>query len=338
MNAKVLAEWEGGTGERVVRTEHSYWCDQGPRSYQAFPYHWLIQPSEEEIGELLRRTRAVCVRYSAPLEAPVGRLSYHVVCENKDYSLDDLDKWSRRDIKRCLRRASVEPISFERLAEEGWTLRRETLHRQGRRLATASRSYWRRLCLAAGGLPGFCAWGVLMGDKLAASLITFQIDDCAYMMYQMSLSDFLKDYVNKALAFVVTQTMLTRPEVKRVFYGLHGLDAPDSVDEFKFRMGYVAKPVRQRIVLAPSVRWLARPPLHAFLKRLLKVGRSSHYVKHYVGKVEGMVRWYLEGNRPLERQPRPRPLANLALPGSDQCGAGGASRQSSGQSGVVVAK
>jgi hypothetical protein len=167
-----------------------------------------------------------------------------------------------------------------------------------------ARDSWRKRCLAAADLPGFEAWGALVDGCLAASVITFQMDNCCYMLYQQCRREFLPAHVNNALSFRVTETMIGRPSIHSILYGLHSLDAPASVDEFKFRMGYTAKPVRQRVVFHPWVVPLANPVSHAVLKRMVtwQPGRPT------LSKAEGMMRFYLQGKLPMLEQPVPEPL------------------------------
>ena len=96
MNAEIFAEWLRRQGHSVKRTASSYWHNQGPRIFQAFPYHWVIQPQDGEIDELLRRERCIGVRYSTPVSVAEGRISYHVVLPEPDYSLESLTKKARR--------------------------------------------------------------------------------------------------------------------------------------------------------------------------------------------------------------------------------------------------
>ncbi len=67
MNADIFAEWFRRQGYRVLRTPSSYWYEASSRVYQAFPYHWLIEPPEQELRGLLVKNNAIAVRYSAPL-------------------------------------------------------------------------------------------------------------------------------------------------------------------------------------------------------------------------------------------------------------------------------
>jgi glycosyltransferase involved in cell wall biosynthesis len=87
MNADTFAEWFRRQGYRVVRTPSSYWYEAGARAYQAFPYHRLIEPSEQELRGLLLKSNGAALRYSAPVTSARGKVSYHVVCQDLWYEL-----------------------------------------------------------------------------------------------------------------------------------------------------------------------------------------------------------------------------------------------------------
>lgn len=300
LNYDVLAEWLRRQGHRVVQTPSSYWAQIGPRIYQAIPYHKVINPGPNELLDLLQENRAIGLRYSTSLESSEGAASYHVVYTGKEYHLSALPKKARYDVRKGLSRVTVEPISLARQAAEGWGLRVETLERQGRTRAE-SRQGWAKLCQSAEGLPGFEAWGAIADGQLAASLLAFTCDECCSILYQQSKTAFLPMSVNNALTFVFTSEVLTRPQVKQIFYGLHSLDAPPSVDEFKFRMRYSARPVRQRVVFHPRLAPLFNRVSHAVLKQLRRwlPGNPT------LSKAEGLLRFYLQGRRPLDQQDWP---------------------------------
>jgi hypothetical protein len=239
------------------------------------------------------------------LESAEGRLSYHIIIEKPDYGLEDLGKWARKNVRRGLKNCAVERIGFERLRDEGWDLHLDTLDRQGRSEGM-TRENWRELCAAAAALPGFQGWGALAANRLAASVITFQLDDCCYMLYQQCRREYLPSHVNNALSFMVTQAVARQTGIRSIFYSLHSLDASPTMDQFKLRMGYTAKAVRQRVVFHPWVAPLVQPAAHAALKRLLALRPSSRIL----AKGEGMVRFFLEGREPLEDQTPPAALGN----------------------------
>ncbi len=51
MDVNIFSEWLRRLGYHIFQTANSYWYDAGPRTLQAFPYHWQITP---EPGELQR--------------------------------------------------------------------------------------------------------------------------------------------------------------------------------------------------------------------------------------------------------------------------------------------
>jgi hypothetical protein len=307
VTVEIFAEWLRRQGHHLLKTSSSYWYDIVPRVYQAIPYHRLVTPPDEELRQLLIQNKAIGLRYSTAMDGLSGSVSYHVVYAGRDYTLDDLTKKARYDVRKALKRVGVEPIPFERLASEGWPLRADTLSRQDREGAE-SREWWERLCRSADGLPGFEAWAAIAGGKLVASLLAFACDDCCSILYQQSRTDYLTVGVNNALTYVFTNQVLQRPGITCLFYGLHSLDAPPSVDQYKFRMNYKARPVRQRVVFHPWLAPLFNRASHAAARQLLRWRPGNPTL----AKAEGMLRFYLEGRRPLEEQHWPECLSKDA--------------------------
>lgn len=291
MTPEVFSEWLRRQGHRVVQTTSSYWHSEGWGVYQAFPYHWLIEPSKSELREFMSEHKAVALRYST---SPKGRQtdSYHVVCDAGEYDLDMLSSWGRKNVRRGLRSCDIIPISLERYIEEGWALRLDTLARQGRHLVE-TRDGWRRKYSAIADLSGFDIWAAEVNGRLAATLLVFQMAGWGYMVYQQCHRNYLSAHVNNALSFVVTQHLIRRPGVEGIYYGMKSLDAPASVDEFKFRMGYHAKPVRQRAVFHPYLSALVSSYSHNISMALKAVRPSSRLL----AKAEGMLRLSLAEKR-----------------------------------------
>ncbi len=250
----------------------------------------------------------MALRYSTPVAAPTGCISYHAIYDKPTYTLESLERRSRQNVRTGLKNCSIEPISFERCAKDGWLLEMDTLDRQGRQKKKREET-WHQQCMAAADLPGFEVWGALVDGRLAASLLTFQMEDCCEMIFQQCHRDYLNARVNNALTFVVTQTMISRPSIQSIFYALHSLDAPCSVDEFKFRMGYTAKPLRQRVVFNPMLEPFTGNFLHAVTARLLRRYPSNPIL----AKAEGMLRFHLQGKCQLNEQDWPECLVNRKI-------------------------
>jgi hypothetical protein len=292
MNVDTFSEWLRRQKHRVVQTDSGHWFDRGPRVFMAYPWHRLIQPSEEELQRLLRSENAAALRFSGPPDEMEGVVGYDVALEAGCYELKNVSGSTRPKIRRALERCEILPIPFERYAREGWRLEVDTRARQGR-ASRGGEAAWERMARAAADLPGFEAWGATVEGRLAASVMFAQIDDCATMLYQQSHREFWPLHVNNALTFAVTRMLTERPGVRMIHYGLQGLDSPPSVDEFKFHLGYSRRTIRQRVVVHPLVAPLMNHASHALLR-----GACARWKENaFLSKSEGVVRLFLEGRR-----------------------------------------
>ena len=249
------------------------------------------------------------MRYSTSLDAPTGRVSYHAVYEKPTYDFCDIGTRTRSQVRRGLKSCAIEPITLEQLADQGWPLHCDTLGRQGREVRI-DREDWRRRWLSAADLPGFSVWGAFIDKRLVASQVTFKMGAWCYFIYSQTDRESLKLKVSNAMIFHVTRETISQPDVQAIFIGMHSLDAPASVDDFKFLMGYAAKPVRQQVVFHP---WL-RPAINRYTYTMVKGLKSFRTGHPALRKAEGLIRFYLEGQRPLQEQTLP-PVLQAAVMG-----------------------
>jgi hypothetical protein len=304
MDASIFAEWLRRQGHHVVQSVSIWWYDAAPFVYQAFPYHWVVQPDESELHQLFLRNRVLCIRYSTGLSSPFGCISYHAVCLDKGYSLDSLDRRARQNVRSGMKNCLISALPLEQVADEGWGLEGDTCNRQGRN-SQYTRELFRKRILSARDLPGFEAWGAVIRGRLAAFILAIKMGETMELLSQACGSEFMKLRVNNALAFAVTREFMTRQDITAVFYTLQSLDAPASVDEFKFRMGYSAKPIRQRVVFHPFLSFFLNKLSYAGLRQL----RKFWPYKPYLTKAEGMARFYLSGKASASEQDWPECLS-----------------------------
>jgi hypothetical protein len=290
MNVDTFSEWLRRQGHRVVQTDSSHWFDRGPRVFMAFPWHRLIRPSHEELQRLLRSENAAALRFSGPADSAEGALGYDVVLESNSYDIADVSHSTRSKVRKALERCEIIPLTFERYAREGWVLEADTRDRQGR-TSRGGKESWEKMARAAADLKGFEAWGATVDGRLAASLMFVQIDDCATMLYQQSHRDYWPLNVNNAFTFAITRMLTRRAGVRTIHYGLKGLDAKPTVDEFKFHLGYSRRPLRERVVFHPLVAPLVNRTTHALLKSAQAKWKDSVLLS----KGEGLVRAFLHG-------------------------------------------
>lgn len=292
MNPNILVQWFNRRGYNVLRTRSSYWVNIFNHVYQAIPYHWVIEPSDEELSQLFKKHKAIALRYSAPIESYRGVVSYHIVYQKPEYSLNVLTKQNRKNVRKAERLLQIQPISFPRLAAEGYLARKDTLERQNR-AEVEDRRWWTNLCLSSDGLPGFQAWAAFCDNQPVASLITYTCDNCWSILYQQSRTDYLQTKVNNFLVYRFTSEVLNQSPENWIFSGMESLDAPKSLDDFKFGLGYESKPVRQAVLIHPILSpWINQKSYHLLtgIKHLLP--RSST-----LAKAEGMTRFFLNSRR-----------------------------------------
>jgi hypothetical protein len=296
MNPEVFSKFLARQGHRIIKTESCYWYNAQPGFYFYFPYHRLITPSRDELKRILLGERSIGVRYFTP-PTGVGKSSYMVVCSDKNYDITSVDAnyarhQTRRQTQRGLENFEIKQLTFKELATLGNPLNFDTLVRQGRSPQVWSEQKWRLYCEAADGLDGFEAWGAFSGQTLASFMMAFQMEDHFTILHQSSATEFLRSYPNNALVFSVTKLKLAQPNVNTVSYGPQSLDAPESLDTFKFRMGFEQRPMKQTIVFNPLIKPFINGAFHKSIQYIANAKPQSDTFR----KVEGLVRFYREAS------------------------------------------
>jgi hypothetical protein len=292
MDPDIFAEWLLRKGHKIYRSPSSYWFDAGPRTYQAFPYHWVISPQPGELEEVLTRCSAIALRCSTPADSAYGYPSYHVIQDDPSYDFRFIHKKTRQNIRNGLKRFRIEETSIRDYVKSSWRLQIDTVKRQ-RRDEFVPEHEWQRRYLAAEGLPGFHAWGAVADGAIVATMFAFISERCCQFLSTQCDREFLKSKVNNALSYVAIRDAFQNKAAESVFYALQSLDAPDSVDEFKLRMGFKIKPVRQRVLVHPRLRYLANPISYQCIKALQKCLPGNQLLS----KGEGILKFYLGGGR-----------------------------------------
>lgn len=265
MEASAYASFLLAMGHRVVSTPSTYWFDASRYFYLSAPSHRTIAPSSQELSSLWRCFPCLGARFASPLSGP-GRLSYQIVCDNRDFSIEALSGNIRSKVRRGLKRCEVRPLALSEIAQKGREANADTTTRQGRE-GVFDEGRWERFFAAAQGTPGFEGWGAFCGEELAAFLVTASFDDSVEFLLARSRSEFLGSYPNNALIYSVTEEMIRKRGVPEITFGLESLEPVGPLDEFKFGMGFRACPIRQRVVFHPLLQPLMKSA--AFRRSLL---------------------------------------------------------------------
>jgi hypothetical protein len=247
-----FAHFLSAIGHRVLRGAGAYWYDPSPGFFLALPSHRQLRPADDELRALFRHQPCAGLRFAAPLDGP-GKLSYQIVCDDRDYGLEQLSANIRSKVRRGLRRCEIAPLPCATIAAEGLAADRETLARQQRAVkleGAAWDTYWQ----AAAATETMEGWGAYVGGELAAFLVSVRLDDNVEFLLARSRSEALDAYPNNALVFEVARRMLVERGVRQITFGLESLEDVEALDQFKFGMGFRRAPLRQRVVFHPLLR------------------------------------------------------------------------------------
>jgi hypothetical protein len=250
MTAGEFADFWRVQGYRVIETKSCYWYNPSPLVFVSVPYHRGITPLWGELGHVLLSGPAVAIRFHDSAEGPGGLF----VCSDRNRDLSCLHKKARNQTHRGLENCRIEQLDFAYLAKYGPALNAQTFQRQGRDRQTITSAQWQRYCRAASRIPDFEAWGAFANGHLAAFLVAGLVEDHFSILHQSSSTGDLQYYPNNALTFTVARLKLSCPAVGCVSYGLKSLDDTVGLDQFKLKMGFKLRPLREHVVLNPLLK------------------------------------------------------------------------------------
>ncbi len=286
MDAQRLMNFFSACGFRTHRSPSAHWYEAGPRFLLSLPSHRTLRLDAAEIKGIFRCTRAAGLRYVS-LEDADTRPSFQIVATGSDYSLARLPASTRSKIRRGLKRFEIRQASGCELESAGERAFLDTIERQGRNTADALRR-WRRLLSAADCEEGVEIWSAWEGQTLAAYLIVFLVDDICELYQGRSRNDFLRYYPNNALVYSVTEEMLVRRGLREVTYGIESLENVPTVDAFKASMGFVRKPIAQKVLFHPLLRALLR---FAFTRGMVRRLATRKNAAVFWRKAYGLLRF-----------------------------------------------
>lgn len=275
-------------GHRVRNVGGLWWYNTSRGVYTSVPCDRDFDASALPVKDILGRD-GVVARFGCSLEQGIS--SYRLVCDDRNYHVEQLRGWTRNQVKRSLEICQTEQIEFNVLERHGISLNADTLLRQGRKIPANLETYWQSYFREAGKTEGAETWGTFVDGQLAAYLISFTIEDIANILIVRSSAAHLKKCPNNALLYRFLHDRLRDDAIREVRIGYASIQTGlDSLDQFKLRMGFRMAPAGQRVEIAG---WL-RPFVNRFTTtpacRLLRKFADGETV----AKFEGMLKWYQE--------------------------------------------
>ena len=287
INLNPMAEFFDRLGHKIIYSPNACWYEVQPGVLLSIPYYKLVEPTEQELQELIKAHKLQAIRFPTMLNH-FGFLSNIVVNTNKNYDFSSMHQKARNQTRRALENCKVEQIDFNFLSDHGLPLNDDTAKRQGRESQYASPDYWNKYCQAAKGVEGVTAWGSFIDGQLAAFLVAVEVDDWVEWIVNHSATALRNKYPNNALAFSVAQHFFQKKNCTGICYGLGSLEPTPDLDHFKQRMGWRLEPVKQRLVFANKLALAATLAREPFLKLIGALFPKSYKIR----KTSAMIRLY----------------------------------------------
>lgn len=288
----VFYEFYSNAGFKVYTSPSGEWCEIQHGMLISIPYHRLINPKEEELEYLLKVSGTWGLRYPTEIDN-YGFLSKLEVCDHFGYDLQVLKHKFRNRVVRGKQYCEIRPVSIEELKDEGYKLNLSTLERQNRNDPKGNLEYWYKICNGLAKSSGVNILGAYFQDRLAAYVVILETPSMTEMIIQNSDSELLSYCPNNLLTYYVTWHYLTeRSNPVPICYGLGSLEDTYSLDRYKMGMGYVMRPIKQRLYFRRGVRLFLRPSL-IYLGELI----NKHIIKrrsYKLDKICAMLKRYLE--------------------------------------------
>jgi hypothetical protein len=254
MKLEELYRFATAQGMRILEGESCLWVEKRKFFLESTPPHRRVHLRSGEAARLFLRGVAA-VRFTC--DETEGSPSFEYVWDDKKYDLDSLAKDAKRNVRLNLESCAVRRIEFGYLAQKGCAINRSVLARQGRSTDSflTNEESWKGYMSVCETLSFLEAYGAFVEDQLCAFIVTLRLDDVCYTYHPHALAEYRTHYPMNVLLYSVVKTMLARPGISCVSYGLESFAARPTLERFKLAMGCRKRPIGRRLMIHP----LARP-------------------------------------------------------------------------------
>jgi hypothetical protein len=250
-----LRRFASAQGMKIVEGESTLWVEKRQFFLESMPQHRRVHVSRAEVARLFLRGSAV-IRYTC--DEAEGSPSFEYVWDDKNYGLESLHKDAKRNVRKNLDACSVRRVPYDLLRSEGLAINQSVFARQGRRMPKSfltDDGLWRKYLDVCETLPFVEAYGAFIDDRLCAFSLVLLMDGYCYTYHPFASAESLKHYAMNVLIYSIVRTMLDRPEIQCVSYGLESFVPHPTLERFKLAMGCRKRPIGRRVLINP----LARP-------------------------------------------------------------------------------
>jgi hypothetical protein len=253
-----LAELLERRGRKVCESAGVWWAnvDIDSRYYTSLPDQVCIDVTRDQVGDLLKRVGGLVARFPSVEQAGLPCGAY--VVQDREYSLQKLQKRTRNFVRRRLESCTVRPVERHELLVQGFELNLDTMGRHGRmRPEFGDPATWARTVEAVYSTRGSECWGAFVEDRLASYVMSCRDAGWEHLLIQMSRTELLKSYPNHAIDYFLIDRAMRMPEVAGVCLGSLPLRPGEGLHNYKVRMGYEVTPQDAVLAVHPLLKPLA---------------------------------------------------------------------------------
>jgi hypothetical protein len=254
INAADLVRFTEAQQMKLIEGDSCLWVEKRPFFLESMPQHRRIRVANAEAMRLYLRG-AMVVRYTC--EEAQGAASFEYVWDDKGFDLESLHKDAKRNVRKNIDSVLVRSVPYDILRSEGLAINLSVLQRQGRsvqRSFLTDAELWGQYLDVCEVSPFVEAFGAFIDGKLCAFSLVLQMDRYCYTYQPFALVDSLKKYSMNVLIYSLVKTLLARPGVDCVSYGLESFAPHPSLERFKLAMGCRKRPIGRRVLINPLLR------------------------------------------------------------------------------------
>jgi hypothetical protein len=264
-------------------TQETFWTRYERWSMLRVPVFALNTPTQAEVRQALRRALVVSYPELPSATKPANTVVY--LCRDHAYALEKLSAAMRRNVRRGAARLAIQPLSTERVLQQGYSAYADTRQRVG--LSDADRRSFERRFMERARSPANVYLGAWLGERLIAFLSITEVADWVEFESLFSCTDALEYRPNDTLLYHALRYYLVESPRALVSYGIRSVQsqAEEGLHQFKLKVGFEAQAVHRAFVLHPALRPFVNGLSHSLLRRLLK-----HFPKNRpLRKAEGLI-------------------------------------------------
>jgi hypothetical protein len=257
MSEADAANWYSEQGVPVIYHLGRYWKETRFGFYE--PIHLLARLQAEQAT--CPKPLSLGFRASLCDDAITvanGSIPVHLLSNLEGYDFQSLSSKRRNHLRRCYKRATiVQVLNLALLQEQGYDVYCSALTRFGGTKIIPKKAYLSQLENDASFKQRYVFAG-LINDKLGGYMVTYVIDQTAYVEMVLIATEALPSDIGTGLIFEFAQACRHSGNIREIVYGYDTPNDP-ALGVFKEGMGFPVRHIPSRVkvnpLIDPILRW-----------------------------------------------------------------------------------